>query len=378
MTGRRPVDEVRLAFVHDWLTGMRGGEKVLEALCARWPRADVYTLVHVPGRVTPVIDRRRIRQSFVGRLPGMGAAYRFALPLFPVAVELFDLDGYDLVVSTSHCAVKSVVTAGRTRHLCYCFTPMRYAWDQFDAYFGEARLGPVSRPMRLVLARLARWDAATSGRPQRYVAISQYVAERIRRYYNRRSVVVHPPVDTDFFSPAAVTPEPFALVVAALVPYKRVDLAIEACRIAGIPLKIVGHGPERSRLERLGGPGVEFLGSLADAEVRDLYRRARAVLLPGEEDFGLVPVEAQACGRPVVALNRGGARETVIDGVTGVLVDEPTAEALAGGLARLEGLALDPRAIRAHALSFSRDRFLAAMESMMEDLVNAPAEAVRW
>jgi glycosyltransferase involved in cell wall biosynthesis len=378
MTGRRPVDEVRLAFVHDWLTGMRGGEKVLEALCARWPRADVYTLVHVPGRVTPVIDRRRIRQSFVGRLPGMGAAYRFALPLFPVAVELFDLDGYDLVVSTSHCAVKSVVTAGRTRHLCYCFTPMRYAWDQFDAYFGEARLGPVSRPMRLVLARLARWDAATSGRPQRYVAISQYVAERIRRYYNRRSVVVHPPVDTDFFSPAAVTPEPFALVVGAFVPYKRVDLAIEACRIAGIPLKIVGHGPERSRLERLGGPGVEFLGSLADAEVRDLYRRARAVLLPGEEDFGLVPVEAQACGRPVVALNRGGARETVIDGVTGVLVDEPTAEALAGGLARLEGLALDPRAIRAHALSFSRDRFLAAMESMMEDLVNAPAEAVRW
>lgn len=378
MTARRPVDEVRLAFVHDWLTGMRGGEKVLEALCARWPGADLYTLVHVPGRVTSVIERRRVRQSFVGRLPGIGATYRFALPLFPLAVELFDLDGYDLVVSTSHCAVKSVVTAGRTRHLCYCFTPMRYAWDQFDAYFGEARLGPGSRPMRRVLARLARWDAATSGRPQRYVAISQYVAERIRRYYNRRSVVVHPPVDTDFFSPAAVTPEPFALVVSALVPYKRVELAIEACRVAGIPLKIVGDGPERSRLERLDGHGVEFLGTLADADVRDLYRRARAVLLPGEEDFGLVPVEAQACGRPVVALNRGGARETVVDGVTGVLVDEPTPEGFAAGLARLDRLALDPRVIRTHALSFSREGFLARMESLMEDLVNAPAEAARW
>ena len=188
---------MRVALVHDWLTGMRGGEKALEVLCERYPTADLFTLVHVPGAVSPAIERLRPRTSFVQRLPFSGRLYRHYLPLFPVAIETFDLDGYDLVVSLSHCAAKSVVVPGGARHLCYCFTPMRYAWDQFDAYFGRERIGRLpSGALRLAMAWLARWDRATAGRASRYLAISQHVARRIGRYYNRRAAVVYPPVAT--------------------------------------------------------------------------------------------------------------------------------------------------------------------------------------
>ena len=373
MTGRAP----RVALVHDWLTGMRGGEKVLDAVAELFPGASLHTLVHVRGTVAARIEELRPRVSALGRLPGVGAYYRQLLPLFPAAVEQFDLDGADLVISTSHCAAKSVVAPGRARHLCYCFTPMRYAWDQFDAYFGASRLGVRSRLMRPALAALARWDASTAGRPDRYVAISQYVADRIRRYYNRCSAVVYPPVDTEFFRPAPVAEPGYYLVVSALVPYKRLDVAVAACRLAGRPLKVIGQGPERRRLESAGGPGVEFLGAVSDEDVRRLYQGARAVLLPGEEDFGIVPVEAQACGRPVVALARGGARETVRDGETGVLVGEPAPAAFADGIRRLEQLTIDPARVRAHALQFSRARFLEQFMQQVTDLLSAPVGQVR-
>lgn len=372
------ADSCRLAFVHDWLTGMRGGEKVLHALCTRYPHADIFTLVHVRGSVSPVIERHRIRRSVVGALPGIGRYYRHCLPLFPTVIEQFDLDGYDLVVSTSHCAAKSVVTSGRTRHLCYCFTPMRYAWDQFEAYFGVDRLGPLSRAMRLALRRLARWDAATSARPDRYVSISQHVANRIGRYYNRRSAIVYPPVETDFFVPAAGPAEPFALVVSALVPYKRVDLAIDGCRAAGMPLVIVGQGPERARLEQRAAGHATFLGAVSDDEVRSLYQRATLVLLPGEEDFGIVPVEAQACGRPVVALARGGAVETVRHGTTGLLVDTATPQGFADAIAAVRARSFDADVIRAHAVTFSTSAFLAGIERQIDDLLAAPASEARW
>jgi glycosyltransferase involved in cell wall biosynthesis len=369
----------RVALVHDWLTGMRGGEKVLDAVAELFPAATLHTLVHVPGTVAPRIERLQPRVSALGRLPAVGRYYRQLLPLFPAAVEQFDLDAADLVISTSHCAAKSVVAPGRARHLCYCFTPMRYAWDQFDAYFGTSRLGARTRLMRPALAALARWDASTAGRPDRYVAISQYVADRIRRYYNRQSAVVYPPVDTEFYQPATVVADAgYYLVVSALVPYKRLDVAVEACRLAGRPLKVVGQGPERRRLEARGGPHVEFLGAVSDDAVRQLYQGARAVLLPGEEDFGLVPVEAQACGRPVIALARGGARETVLDGETGVLVADSTAEAFAEGVRRLERLTIDPVRVRAHALRFSRTRFLEQFMQQVTDLLSAPAGQARW
>ena len=368
--------EPRIVLVHDWLTGMRGGEKVLEVLCETFPDADLLTLFHVSGAVSPAIERLKPKSSMLQRIPGATRYYRYCLPLFPAVIEQFDLDRYDLVISTSHCAAKAVVKTGRARHLCYCFTPMRYAWDQFDEYFGEARAGrTASRLMRPIMKSLARWDAATAGRVDRYVAISQHVASRIRRYDNRDAIVIHPPVDTDFYRPASdqpVDPEDFLLIVSALVPYKRIDIAIEASRRSGVPLRIVGDGPERETLKRLAaGADVQLLGSRSNAEVRDLYRRAAAVLLPGEEDFGIVPVEAQACGRPVIALGRGGALDTVIDNVTGVLVPESTPEAFVSAIARVRHMVFDPAIIRQHARKFDRAEFARSIQSTLQSIAHA-------
>lgn len=352
----------RVALVHDWLTGMRGGEKVLEAIAEIYPRAPIHTLLHARGSASGPLERQSARQSFVQWLPAAARHYRQYLPLFPTAIEQFDFDPYDLVISTSHCAAKSVVVPGRARHVCYCHSPMRYAWDQFDAYFGEAQVGRLrSRLLRPVLARLARWDRDTAGRVDRYVANSHYVAGRIRRYYNRGSTVVYPPVDTAFYRPdPARRPESFFLVVSALVPYKRLDVAIRACAAAGAGLTIVGRGPEMARLRRLAdtaGAQVEFAGWLEDDRIRDLYQRCRAVVMPGVEDFGMVPVEAQACGRPVVALAQGGALESVVDGVTGILVNDPSVEAFSAALRDVASRDFETAAIRRHAESFGKQRF---------------------
>jgi glycosyltransferase involved in cell wall biosynthesis len=370
----------RVAIVHDWLTGMRGGEKVLEALCELYPGATLYTLVRVPGSVSPAIEARRIVPSFAQVLPAAGRLYRTYLPLYPAAVECFDLDGYDLVISSSHCAVKSVISPGAV-HICYCHSPMRYAWDQFDAYFGPRQVGPVaSRLLRPIMAGLARWDVATAVRVDRFVANSAYVAARIRRYYNRGSTVVYPPVDTTFYRPATHSAtEPSFLIVSALVPYKRVDVAIEACRRIGVPLKIVGRGPEQARLEQLATGGrnggatgtAQFLGWCSDEEVRELYQRAAGVLLPGIEDFGMVPVEAQACGTPVVALDAGGARETVRHGVTGILAPDDSIEAFAAAVDESRRTTFDRETIRANAERFSRERFLREFPSVVTDALSA-------
>lgn len=377
---------LRVALIHDWLTGMRGGEKALEVFCEIFPAADLFTLVYLPGTTSPIIERRAVKRSAIQWLPMAGKLYRQYLPLFPIAVEQFDLDGYDLVISTSHCAAKSVVVTGRARHLCYCLTPMRYAWDQFDAYFGVDRVGKLGNmALRPVLAALARWDRATEGRVHRYLAISQYVARRIALYYNRQSTLVYPPVDTEFYTaatdvpvaqPAPLQPPKF-LVVSALVPYKRVDLAMMAARQAGVGLTVVGNGPERSNLERLAGDGIELVGWREDEEIRDLYRSSIATILPGEEDFGIVPVEAQACGRPVVALGRGGALDTVIDGETGVLFDETTVDSLAAALTRAASIPWNPARIRRHAERFSRARFVTEIQHIVDDTLRAPA-GQRW
>jgi glycosyltransferase involved in cell wall biosynthesis len=369
---------MRVALVHDWLTGMRGGEKVLESLVEQFPSADLFTLVHVPGTVSPGIERLPRHTSMVQRFPQVRRWYRHYLPVFPLAVELFDFDRFDLIVSSSHCAAKSVVAPGRVRHICYCHTPMRYAWDQFPSYFGPERLGRVgSRMAAAVLRRLARWDAATAGRVDRYVANSRYVAARIRRYYGRNASVVYPPVDTAFYSPDGRAPEPYFLIVSALVPYKRIDVAIEAARLADIPLRIVGDGPDRARLSAAAPHSVEFLGTRSDAEIRELYRSATAVIMPGEEDFGIVSVEAQACGRPVVSRAEGGALENVVHGETGVLVTGAGAQALAAGLREAAAHRFDARAIRRHAERFSRDRFAAEMLATVEQTLSA-GQGHRW
>jgi len=348
---------------------MRGGEKVLEAICERFPDATLFTLVHVRGSVSPAIERLHPRTSFVQRLPFVKRLYRLYLPLFPAAVEQFDLDEFDVVLSVSHCAVKSAIKARAATHVCYCLTPMRYAWDQFDAYFGRDRLGRAgSAVMRRMMTHLAHWDRDTASRADRYVAISHYVAGRIRRYYNRDATVVYPPVDTTFFTPATQSngSHTYALVVSALVPYKRLEIAIEGARLAGVPLKIVGDGPDRGRLQRAADSNTTFLGRLSDDQIRDLYRHAAVTLLPGEEDFGIVPVEAQACGRPVVALGRGGATETVVDGQTGVLVDGLSADAFADGISRAMSSTFDRAVIRRHAEQFSRERFVDQIATLVD------------
>jgi glycosyltransferase involved in cell wall biosynthesis len=388
---------VKVALIHDWLTGMRGGERALLAFCELLPDADLFTLVRVPGATDPIIERRRVRTSALQMLPFPRRLYRHYLPFFPTAIELFDLDRYDLVLSTSHCAAKSVVVPGRARHICYCLTPMRYAWDQFDSYFGPQRVGaPVSRLMRPVMAALARWDRATSSRVDRYLAISQYVARRIALYYNRASSVVYPPVETSFYTPGPDAARPPAagegeaaggsapgdrlserlLVVSALVPYKRVDLAIAAARRAGVALTIVGDGPERTRLEAAAGGSARFLGWRTNEEIRTLYRSTAATLLPGEEDFGIVPLEAQACGRPVIALGRGGARETILDGETGLLV-EPGESALVEGIRRALARPWDRDRIRRHAERFSRARFDREIREVIDETLSAPP-GHRW
>jgi glycosyltransferase involved in cell wall biosynthesis len=366
---------VRVALVHDWLTGMRGGEKVLDALCDVFPAADLFTMVQVPGTTSAKIERRRVSRSPVQWLPAAGRLYRHYLPLFPFAVEQFDLDGYDLVISTSHCAAKSVVVPGRARHLCYCLTPMRYAWDQFEAYFGPERIGARrSAALRPVLAWLARWDRDTAHRVHRYLAISQYVARRIGLYYNRQSTIVYPPVDTEFFTPERVPVSPRFLIVSALVPYKRVDVAMMAARRAGVALTVVGDGPERAALEAMAGGSVEIVGRKSDTEIRDLYRTSLATVLPGEEDFGIVPVEAQACGRPVLALARGGALDTVLPGVTGILVDDLSTEALEDGFRATLRHEWDSAVIRTHAERFSLASFRRGIAQAADELMAAPPD----
>jgi glycosyltransferase involved in cell wall biosynthesis len=322
--------------------------------------------------VSPRIERHRIRTSLVQRLPGARRYYRHLLPLFPFAIEQFSFDDYDLIVSVSHCAAKSILPGRRARHLCYCLTPMRYAWDQFDAYFGRLRVGRLGEAvLRPVMASLARWDATTASRSHRIVAISRYVADRVARYYNRQASVVYPPVDTDFFRLDGSRPGTSALVVSALVPYKRVDLAIAACAHAGIELRIVGTGPELNRLKAMAGPAVSFLGWLDDGQIRDEYLRAGVALLPGVEDFGIVPLEAQACGRPVVALNQGGATETVVDGVTGTLVGGAGAEAFGAAIRATLDAKFDAGAIRAHAERFGRARFETEIRRTVDDVMTA-------
>lgn len=369
---------LRVALVHDWITGMRGGERVLEALCRMFPDAVIYTLLHVPGRVSATIERHPIRTSLLQHAPGVERYYRHFLPLYPAALATLRLAPADLVISSSHCVAKSVVAPRGARHLCYCHTPVRYAYDQFEAYFGPQRLGRIgSALMRPTMTAFARWDRRTSWRPDRYLANSQHVARRIAAHYNRRSAVVHPPVDTAYYTPEGSGPRHRALVVSALVPYKRVDVAIRACQLAGMPLTIVGQGPEERALRAMAGADVEFVGAISDADVRQQYRSASMLLMPGEEDFGIVPVEAQACGTPVVALARGGVIETVVDHQTGLLTAEGP-EALAAGIRRAAATSWSVAACRQQAERFSAERFVANMTEAVRNLMEASPVDVRW
>lgn len=354
--------------MHDWLTGMRGGERVLELLCRLLPRAEVFTLVHVPGSVSSTIEDRPVHTAPVDRWPLAHRKHQVYLPLLPMMVEGFDLAGFDLVISTSHCVAKGALAPPETPHLCYCFSPMRYLYDQGPAY--RAAVPALLRPVfDLVVHQLRIWDAASAGRPDRFVAISAHTAARIQRAYRRPAEVLFPPVDLAAFPKAAGPPGDALLVLSALVPYKRIDLAVRAAGLTGRRLLVAGGGPELGRLQAMAGPGVEFLGRVADEDRAPLLARCRALLFPGEEDFGIVPLEANAVGRPVVGYARGGLAETQVDGETAVLFPEQSVEAMAAAITRAEQVAWDPDRIRARAERFSEQAFLAAFAELIERCV---------
>jgi glycosyltransferase involved in cell wall biosynthesis len=360
---RRP----RVALVHDWLTGMRGGEKVLESLCALFPQAPIHTLLHIPGSVSRAIESHPIHTSFLQRAPRVRSRYRSYLPLFPVAIEEFDLSEFDLVVSSSHCVAKGVIPRPDAFHLCYCHTPMRYAWDQEHAYFPNRR-GLGARLRSLALTGLRAWDAASASRVSLYVANSSFVAQRVRAFYGRDAAVVHPPVDVGFFTPGPASGGGYCLMVSALAPYKRVDHAMAACEKLGLELRIVGTGPERRRLEGMAGPQVRFLGNVPPERLRDLYRGALLVLQPGVEDFGITSVEALACGAPVVAVGRGGVLDIVEDGRHGVLYpDWEGPSTLAEMIDKARQMGFNRSDLRKRAESFSPSKFMARIRSLLSD-----------
>ncbi len=362
---------LRVALVHDWLVTLRGGERVLDGLCELFPDATLHTLVRIPGVATPRIEAMKHVTSFADKLPGAHRRHRWLLPLYPAAIEALDLSSYDLVVSSSHCAAKAVIVAPGAVHVCYCHTPMRYAWDRTADYVrGSHKLLQVATPLlSLGASWLRQWDKATAVRVHAFVANSHNTASKIKAFYGRDSVVVAPPVEFDRFEDIPRDgPGEYDLVLGGMVPYKRVDLAIEAFRLMPErPLVIVGDGPERERLEKTAPPNVRFIGRVAEEDLAKWYAGARALIFPGEEDFGIVPLEAQAAGVPVVAFRKGGALESVVDGKTGVFFDAPEPAALAQAIARLDGLGIQAQACRDHAKGFDRAAFLARMRAAVDD-----------
>ncbi len=374
----------RVAIVHDWLIAMRGGERVLESLCALFPAADLFTLRYDRTQVSPALARHKVTTSFIdkwARTPVLGGRFRGLLPLFPMAAESFRLDGYDLVISSSHCVAAGVIAPADSLHVAYLHSPMRYAWEARAAYEANVGGGILGRlAFRAMAQYLRSWDQAASARPDVLIANSAYTRDRIRRYYRRDAEIIEPPIDTGRFegrgaAPVAERPTPNGpdarhtpfLVVSALVPYKRVELAVQAMRGRSERLIVVGEGPERARLASMAGPNVSFRGWVSDAELVDLYAGCRAVIHPAVDDFGMVMVEALAAGKPVVVSSEGGAAGIVRRDETGVFFDSPTVDALRAALDRLLWLGdrFDPVRLRQEARRFDtavfQRRFLDAV-----------------
>jgi len=364
---------MRVALVHDWLVGRRGGEAVLEALVRLFPDAEIFTLLHQPGSVGAPIETRPIHVSPLQRVPGVFRHYRRLLPFMPWAVRQLDVRGFDFVLSTSHCVAKGVPVPEGTPHLAYVFAPMRYMWDLFEEYFGPGRVSwPVRLAARALRPRLQAWDRATAAAPHVMLADSQHVARRIARDWGRTVEVVYPPVDVERFAqgPLGTGAGGYFLWMGALAPYKRLDVALEAFRRLGAPLWVAGDGPDARRLRTALPRNVRWLGAVPQDELPALYRGARALVFPGEEDFGIVPLEAMACGRPVLALGRGGALETVTT-ETGLFFPESTPEALVQAVQRFEGFerGFRPEAARARALGFGPAQFAAGIRRAAEPLL---------
>ena len=361
------MKNLKVALIHDWLTGQRGGEKVLEVLCEIFPEAPIFTLFHFPGTQIKSIEERDIHTSFLQRMPFLRKKYRSYLPMFPVAVELFDLQDFDMIVSSSHCVAKGVIPRPDALHVCYIHSPVRYAWNQYFSYFSPKKLGFFSRKLiPFSIHKLRLWDESSSHRVDHFIANSKTTAQRVQKYYRRQSDVIHPPVDSDFFRPTEKQ-EDYFLIVSALVPYKKIDLAIQTFNQNGKVLKILGHGPEYKRLKKMSKTNIQFLGSTDEETLLKTYQQAKALIMPGEEDFGINALEAQACGIPVVSYARGGALETVISGETGVFFSDLSVNSLLGALDKLETITFNKEILRAHALNFSREKFKENLNAFLRE-----------
>lgn len=358
---------MKVALYHEYFCRWGGSESVAQELARLFPQAPIYTLLAWEStRRESFLRQRTVRPSFIQRLPFTQRIYWPYAWLFPLAVEHLDLRGYDLVLSSSHAWGKGLITGPDALHVSYCYTPPRYLWDLRHEELAAA--GPVRRvAMALASHYLRQWDLAASRRVDHFIAISRFVAHRIRKYYGRDAAVIHPPVDTDYFTPSADPQEDYFLVVSRLTPYKRVDLAVRAFSALGLPLRVIGTGPELPRLRRMAGPSVQFLGWQPRQVVRHHYQRCRALVFPGIEDFGLAPVEAMACGRPVIAYGVGGVLDSLVPGQTGVLFQQQTPEALQEAVQRFLDVPFDATDIAAHAARFHRERFHAQVLTFLEE-----------
>jgi glycosyltransferase involved in cell wall biosynthesis len=371
-----PPDELRerfprVAVVHDWLTIPGGSEQVVLELLGMFPRAELFTSVYDPAPWPSEITERTVHTSFLNRIPGAVRHYPKLLPLMERAFRSFDLSGFDLVLSSSHAFAKNVRKPPGALHVCYCHTPMRYAWE--ESFLEGEEIG---RATRLLLPPLLAWlrrqDLAGAGGPDLFVANSRHVADRIHRFYGRTAEIVHPPVDVDHFLGLPRAPADYYLAFGRVVPYKRVDLSVAACARLGRTLEVAGDGRALDAVRAVAGDGARFLGRVSEAERNRLLGGARAVLFPGEEDFGIVPVEAQAAGVPVIAYGVGGAAESVLDGRTGVLFGEQTVSSLVTAIERFEGMAVDEDAVRRNAKRFGRERFRTEMTAVILRASGAP------
>lgn len=367
----RDLRELKVAIVHFWLVNYRGGEKVIDVLLEMFPQSDIFTHVYDPKRVSKTIREKTVRTTFIQNLPFARKGYQFYLPLMPVALEQLDLSGYDLVISSESGPAKGVIVPPETPHICYCLSPMRYVWDQYHTYRNAA--GGLKRfAMYFLMSSLRQWDVTSASRIDRIISISNAVSKRVHRYWRRDSVVVAPPVDVERYAPAARRDD-FYLHAGELVAYKRVDLAIAACNALKRRLIVIGTGPEEKRLKAMAGPTIEFLGRLPDDLLAQHYSRCRALLFPAEEDFGMVPIEAMAAGAPVIAFARGGARDYVCDGVTGLFFAEQTPESLIEGIVKFDLTAhtYDSRTISEFAKqNFNKDLFKAKFAAIVNSVLD--------
>ncbi|MBN1120416.1 MAG: glycosyltransferase [Anaerolineae bacterium] len=367
---------MKLALVHDWLNQHGGAENVLEELAAMYPQSPIYTSIYAPDRMPERYRDFDIRTTWMDRLPGIHAHHQPYVAVYPLAWQGLDLGDYEIVLSNKSGFCHGV-DAGDALHICYCLTPTRFVW-QFDHYVKRERFSSltsmISRP---AMRMLRRWDYRAAQRVDYFIAISSAIQRRIEKFYNRESVIIYPPVDVDRFAPVSRYGDYF-LVVSRLIPYKRVDLAVEACTALDLPLIVAGDGRDREKLESIAGPTIQFVGRVADAELVDLVARCKAFIFPGLEDFGIAPVEAQAAGRPVIAFRGGGALDTVVEGKTGLFFDELTAESLIAALREFDAGAFDQKVIRANAERFDAAIFRRELAAFVDARYDEAVRNHRW